>query len=252
VAAGIHPEAHLKYPDPWMVFKTSTPTGEPIIRFEFVSGVAASMTCIGFIAHNLMNQGAVSGYTEIAVELGTTSTGPWNAVGTNAVISGKKGNPNLLFRFAPASGQHWRIRFIRSGGSHPAFSLGMIFLGKYYEVAKNPLINSTFHTVTSNFQARRAAGGARHRTAGAAIREERFETTFIRIPATQYEVIHWDVMGDDSPIIGIVQPENASAVMPIGGLGHFFGEIRSSNPQGTPDTADPDLYNATIIGEGCV
>ena len=34
-ATGLHPESNLKYPDPWMQFKTATPTGEPIIRFEF-------------------------------------------------------------------------------------------------------------------------------------------------------------------------------------------------------------------------
>lgn len=243
-----HPESNLKYADAWLRFKSNTPTGEPAIRFEFGSGIAANMTCIGFINHSLIS----AGYTSIEVEVGASSSGAWAPVSSAAVLTSLRGNPNFLLRFPAGSSAHWRIRFVKSGGGHAAFQLGAIFLGKYTEVTKPPPPSgATFHTFTKVGTRRRAQGGALHRQPGPQIREEHFECTILRMPASQYLMIHEDCMGDDDRYCAIVQPENAASVMPIG-AGHFFGEIVSSNPSGTPDATAPHLYNATIVGEGIV
>lgn len=237
------PVNNLKYEDAHLALKTGTPSGAPSIRLDL--GSARSIGCVGLVNHNL-----TSNWTGFGLDYASAFTGPWSTMDTDA--SWALGNPdrNVLFRLStPQSPRYVRLRFVRTGGSYPAFQLGMIFLGPLYEVGQNPFPDQGYvHTMDDPTEMMRAAGGALYILDGPSIYPESASITFKKIAAAQSTFLEQNMVGK---VCGIVPPSGQETVLPSGEQ-HFFGRfgplVRSDRSYAQGD----HRFDATIAGRGIV
>lgn len=237
------PAANLAFPDPWALFRV--PSGNAsnrIIQIDFGSAPAL-MGCIGFANHDLF-----TGYDTVALDYWTGSA--WSNVGTQTLTGqGGGGNPNFLLRFTPISGvTRYRVTLGKTSGTRPGFYIGMMFLGKVYEVTTNPVEGGLFLSQEVPLQLLTTVGGAILAPAAPPKYTESLEASFARTSKTMFQVLSETILRNSvGKVIGIIHPEGAEETLPTGSQ-HLFGYISKLSPS----PRNYGKYDITMVVEGAV
>lgn len=216
------PESNLKYPAPKREMRVSTTNAnDRVIRFDFASAVTVS--CMGICYHNLIS----AGYDNVKVEYSADGSA-WSNVGTGTVsLAGSSNADNdFLIRFDAVSGvTHWRVTLGKTSGTRPAFYVGMIFLGVFYELVRNPSDGEIAQEIDLGLAFEEDDGSGTWLAPGSSSADDIVDFTLSWSRLTQFEArfLRFDIgRANKRRIVAIVGPEQASTSMPIG-QEHFFG-----------------------------
>ena len=239
-ALGTWPALNLRVEDPWTAFKTGTPTGEPAVRMDL--GAQRAFNAIGFVHHNV-NTGFPDG---VVIEGSNTAiTGAWTNIDFWAT-AGSADHDTLLRLSGSPSFRYVRLRFQKTGGGWPAFEIGMLFIGTWFEVTLNP---KSYNMVFEPFvRTRRTAGGAMYVLRGSHTRKpKKVEISWKLAPQGQTETVEQKLLGQLGASIG---PGSAASVTPLG-LPHFFGYFHPAAAFGDQSwNANDHRWETTLVGEG--
>lgn len=238
---------NLLYPDASLDLLTTSPSDDPIIRIKLLNSY--SVKCLGICNHNIASQ-----YDGIEVEWGSSDTGPWTHI-AEATFTGtpKFLNPDLLLRFPPTGVANFRVTF-KKASAWPAFRLGYLMLGTYFELIQNPLPSGFITTYSKVLNSRRAAGGARHRPRGPVYDALTSEISFTRITKVDRGNIEDALRGYNDDTVAIVPPDVSGEVLPFYGRSHLFCNIldRIETARSGVLGVTDHRYDMTLTCEGIV
>ena len=242
-----YPVLNLAFDDPWRRFRFSSWSSlDRFITFTF--SASQEISCIGLVNHTIFTTPL---YLNIDIRNGG---GGWTTGPGSIPIGSTYGNPNTLLRINPEASNQWRIGLLGTGANHrEAFTLGMVFMGSYYELPFNPLEGAMMTTREVQATTVSGTGGSHFLGYGPTKRTERTEISFERISREQAQWVDEFLFTNyANKIIGIIPPEQLASAMPTGPQ-HLFGYLRAvnSSPRGGT-TAGVHLYDQTIVLEGAV
>ena len=246
--------------DPTIKLATAATTAAANVRTVIINFSAAwQISCFGLANHDLITGGY--DYIDVAYWNGSSYT---QAGGTTQSFAGVLGDPNFLLRFPPAiatisaggGGQpplntySWRIIFSKNSGTNAAFSIGLFFLGLYYEVAMNPEEGGVFIPTEIELEPTPTLGGISYKRPGPARASESAEINWKRIPQSMMDVLRGTIeQNNRKKPIAIIWPEQVSYAMP-NATQHFYGNISRMTPSPRTALTPPHKYDLTIAMRG--
>ena len=239
---------NLAIEDPTKLLATTGTSGSNrVIDINF--SAAWEFNCFGMANHNLVTQG----YT--GIDIGYWNGSSYASVGGVQSLSGVLGDPNFILRFPPttatvaSSVYNWRI-ILSGSGTRPAFSIGMVTFGTYYECEMNPEDGGVFVPTEIQMEELPTLGGIKYDRPGPARVSESAEINFKRIPQTMMNTLRGTIeQANRKKPIGIIWPEQVSYAMP-NATQHFFGKISRMTPSPRSAMAPPHKYDLTIAMRG--
>ena len=234
------PASNLEWEDPWILMKTASIIGQPIVEHQFATAVTP--TVLGILNHNL----GTAGYVSIAVERWNGVT--WDAMATMTIT--ETGDSDVWISWtAAASATRWRFRL--GTGAAGNFYIGSVFYGVVHVCESNPAIMNQNRKTPITVET--ASGGARYTSFGADVRPGFSEIAWQRTTITEADF--WRQLPKYS-LLGILTPEHGDASTIILGQEVFFGYLasRSITPRGPGGqlTTSPARYDMTLTLEGAV
>jgi hypothetical protein len=239
-----YPADNLKYADPKREMRvTDTPSADRIIRFDLAS--IQTVGCIGFLYHNLQS----AGYETIRVESSLDGTN-WTNVGSGDIgIQMTTHDQAFVVRFDPiTTASRFRVNIKKpSGGSRPAFFLGMVFLGKTLEVSKNPTDAQINRIDDFLIETEVTAGGDRYIAPGSYLPASEAEYSWSRLLQGEWQIIRYQIgERNKRKIIAVVPPEMTGWSTPLGN-DHFFGYVQNAVSSATSGyAAAQHRYDCTL------
>ena len=238
--------ANLEVEDPSLPLVTTAPTANPIITFQFSADLPT-----GDVVYAFVNQNFWHNYDLLRIQTSGNGTiwsdiGEVDLKGTTTELASLN-NPDLIFRPASDNTQLWKRFLFEKASAWPSITIGNILILRRYELTTNPTTGQFSHTRTRDLEMQRAIGGALHLSRGAARAYQGADYFWTRIDETQAQRLNDIAEVHANRLVGVIAPNQAAKVLPLGMGGHMVGRIDQWRPTPSPGlTATTHLVNFSM------
>lgn len=218
---------HLLYEAPQFQWVSTAPSADPAIKFTMGTVCPSGTQWVGLVNTNIPQS-----YHTMKVQGGANIGGPWtdlgevDLLGMYAVTLWQGVNHDLLFKLAldAAGYAYHRFLFVRTSGSRPALRIGQLLLMRGFEVTQNPVSGGMSHDVARDMLVIYGLGGSQHIARGGKRHHTQASYKWERITDGMMQTLQMVYELHGYNLVGIVQPNQAGAWLPIG-MPHLFGYL---------------------------